>query len=173
MNCKSCDNINHFYQMKEDTSLSSFNCYKPKEKYYIATHNIQMPCSTGCQTCSGPSSLSSTNCLTCDTANYYYPLATDASNCIAKGIDLYYLYLDTMYPCAVECKTCSGNDTSSKCLTCDTSSKYYPVDSSTSLSCLLYPVDKYYLINNKLYPCHSNCKTCTESGTASNTKCIK
>ena len=150
MNCLECKNN---YYLTEDTK----SCYSNVIDNYYLDNNILRRCHSNCKKCNYKA-INSTfmNCLECKN-NYY--LTEDTKSCYSNVIDNYYLNNNILRRCHSYCKKCNSkaiNSTFMNCLECN--NNYYLTEDTKS--CYSNIIDNYYLDNNILRKCHSNCKKC-------------
>ncbi len=133
-------------------------------------------CNLGCLTCN-----SSTDCLTCDTQNDYYPLPDNSTKCyktcptnywrdnnskicasaIKEGY--YYDYNNNQFvECYPTCKSCreTGTEQNQICYTCKDG--FYPLSSLELTNCADKPPSYYYnnKITGKFEICSKLCNEC-------------
>ena len=150
MNCLECYNN---YYLTEDTK----SCYPNVIDNYYLDNNILRRCHPNCKKCiSKEIDESHMNCLEC--LNNFY-MTEDTNSCYENVIDNYYLDNNILRRCHSKCKSCNSksiNETNMNCLEC-LENLYLTEDTN---SCYDIIIDNYYLDNNILRRCHSNCKQC-------------
>ena len=127
-------------------------------------------CNEFCMTCSSSSTPTEMNCDSCDSDNGYYRSEDSATNCYNStylpGKNYYLDKSSSPYvyrKCLDNCATCSqyGDTLDTKCSSCNTDKKYYPIEGQESNCTLSYDVEGYVFYSGMFRKCHSNCKTCT------------
>ena len=139
--------------MTEDTN----SCYNKVIDNYYLDNNILRRCHSNCKICiSKAINETYMNCLEC--INNYY-MTEDSKSCYNKVIDNYYLDNNILRRCHPNCKRCTSkaiNNIFMNCLECQIN-LYLTEDTNSCYSTVL---DNYYLDNNVLRRCHSDCKKC-------------
>ena len=163
------DCLDGYYKLDYDLNLCTN--VKPKGYYLDKVNKIYKACSTPCSECSGPKiSENNMNCLEC--INNFY-MTEDTNSCYNKVIDNYYLDNNILRRCHSNCKRCTSkaiNENYMNCLECI--NNYYMTEDKNS--CYNKVIDHYYLDNNILRRCHSNCKRCTSKAiNESNMNCLE
>ena len=149
------DCLDGYYKLDYDLNLCTN--VEPKGYYLDKDNKIYKACSYPCKECFGPKiSEYNMNCLEC--INNYY-MTEDTNSCYNKVIDNYYLDNNILRRCHSNCKRCTSkatNNTFMNCLECQIN-LYLTEDTNSCYSSVL---DYYYLDNNILRRCYSDCKKC-------------
>ena len=178
--CELCDKSNNYFPLEDDET----QCHKSDEDvmgyFFNASQQKFLKCSIACKKCSQKEQNGKTNCDVGECANNYAPVVSDKTQCYPKtqkGIDYLYYNINTelFEYCYASCKTCDeyGSETNSKCISCDVSKKYYPLenDGSKCFNVNTKPQNTF-LSGNVFVLCHESCLTCNSKGTENNSKCL-
>jgi hypothetical protein len=135
-------------------------------------------CYNSCLTCTSQGDSYSHKCVTCNTAQAYYPLADKPTNCYIVTEKIQYYYFDQLKQsfnrCYTSCFSCDkeGTRLRTNCLKCLTG--YYPLEDDPS-QCFpnTLPIDGYTFNNNLqvLSKCYKTCKTCERVGNENDNRC--
>ena len=163
------DCLDGYYKLDYDLNLCTN--IKPKGYYLDKVNKIYKVCSTPCSECSGPKiNENNMNCVEC--LNNYY-MTEDSNSCYNKVIDNYYLDNNILRRCHSNCKKCTSkaiDEDNMNCLECI--NNYYLTEDTNS--CYNKVIDNYYLDNNILRRCHSNCKKCNSKAiNENNMNCLE
>jgi len=178
-NCDSCNNDLGFYPI-----FGTKTCINGTKDglYFDEDCKCYKKCYDNCLSCSEKEiNKYHMNCLTCDSSKgfTYFKITANCLNCkslgkyvdyektecIDKVPDGYYVddeNLNTIDKCYEDCKTCSESSTNSedmKCLKCYQNKQFYFIENTHN--CHKYPYQGYYLEENILKKCYSDCLTCS------------
>ena len=167
--CETCENSEYCIACKSGyyPTEDNRNCFQGEvDNYYLDLDtNKYKSCHPNCVRCS---SSENKNCIKCKT-NFY--LTEDSKLCLNKGIDYYYLNNNKLKRCHPKCVKCNSAPINDNFMNCNTCLPNYYLTEDTK-SCYKEILDNYYLDNNILRRCHSNCKTCNSGYTEKNMNCI-
>ena len=152
MNCIACKEN---YSMTED----SRSCYKGEiDNYYLDIDQlIYKRCHPNCLRCySKPLNNTYMNCKSCQ---YNYFMTEDTNSCHNIILDNYYLDVRTLRRCHRNCYLCFGSPLDRFHMNCKTCQNNLYMTEDTN-SCYRRVIDNYYLDNNTLKRCPSNCLDC-------------
>ena len=179
--CDQCDKSNNYFPLEDDAT----QCHKSNEEvigYYFNTAQQKfLKCSNACKKCSQKEQNGKTNCIVGECANNHAPVVTDLTQCYPKtqkGIDYLYYNINTelFEKCFASCKTCDeyGNDSTTKCTSCDVSKNYFPLENDGSQCFNVNTKPQNTFLNGNVFVfCHESCLTCNSKGTENNSQCLK
>ena len=187
-NSNSCSNG---YTVTEDNSQ---NCFKKNSRYnnyfYDASNNIFKKCYEACLQCDSFGNNLDTKCLKCKESENFYEREDKSSMCLKYDSTANIDSLPEKYffdpnskkfkKCQEGCLKCleqiNTNENDTQCLSCDTSSGYYPFENNHQ-NC--YPANKkgYYLLNidglDIIKKCPEGCISCIYDSSLSTTLKVK
>jgi proprotein convertase subtilisin/kexin type 5 len=144
--------------------------------FYCDDENLRTiaQCHTKCKRCNRGPTENNNNCIECKETKYFY-----LGNCLDTCTHGNYED-DLMLKCTceenIECKECTEQSNSLQlCKSCNIQKGYYPKSDEEErddgfIKCYKNP-EKYFLDNEKYYPCYETCLSCDELGDETNNKC--
>jgi hypothetical protein len=176
-NCLTCDNTKSMYIYNKSCA---FKANSPSKFYFDTAESKFKNCHTTCDVCSELGTTADNKCEKCLDNTWSVP---KTNNCIDPNtsIDRYTYDTDKWVECYPSCKACNGvGDTSNHKCTGETciSADFIWFKSDDKTSCLgkTSPPNGYFYdmtINaNAFTACHSNCATCSKTGTDSAQNCF-
>ena len=173
-----CNNTKGYY-LKENDNNSSM-CYNNttiEEGYYLdINESIFKKCHHRCRSCTERGDDSNTKCLYCTSDYHFHP--NTSNHCIniseLSNTNYYIDENDTYQLCHESCLECNGPFNNS-CTKCD-NSYYLKENDNISSMCYNYSsIGEGYFLDDSgsiFKKCHHRCRSCTERGDDSNTKCL-
>jgi hypothetical protein len=160
-NCTAC--ATNYYPTFDKASQCYLSTGVAPGYYFDKTSSTFLACYIGCNTCTGPATPTSNNCLSCKTSSYYYQIEDQPTECplINATVTGHFFNVNKFSPCDISCSTCT---TATECTTCNFTGGYYQAadNSAKCFDSKSQPIGYYFDSSKKVFePCYSNCKTCT------------
>jgi hypothetical protein len=166
-----------YYPLIDNSSQCLYKTTTVNYYYADNVNKIFQKCNSLCQTCSGPGSIMSDNCLTCIDGFTLDPIIKGACTRITTSLEGYF-YDETSQSfkqCYDTCTYCSAEGTSdiNNCLKCK--DDFYPLEKAPNCNQSSDLIIGYYFdsVNKIFKQCYETCKYCNGSGTETLNNCYQ
>jgi hypothetical protein len=174
-NCLQCST--NYYPLIDNSSQCQDKTVTPNSYYADNVNRIFQKCNNLCQTCSGPGSYMTDNCLTCIDGYALNPIVKGSCADITVTIEGYFYdkASQSFKQCYNTCTVCSAEGTSdlNNCLQCKDG--FYPLENTTNCSKSGDLIVGYYFdsLEKSFKQCYETCKYCNGSGTETLNNCYQ